>query len=617
MADTVAETPEPQRGETEWLLEARQAERDGEFFRAFDVAQRGLAQHKASIPLKHRAVLALARSGASRQAQELFRSLGLEGREDNDIAELEARLLKDVALASPEGPDRVRLLLAAAAKYEAAYRRTGSYYPAINVANLLLLAGEPDRAAQIAELIAEAVNPMALPTGEDLFWVRATLVEAHVIRGDLPAARKALTDALEASQGNYAWLSTAARGIRNAALARQLPTDWIREVSPPTVIHYLGHIIAAPGRPGRFPAEAEHDVAVRIREILEEQQVGFGYGSLAAGADILFAEALLARGAQLHLLLPFSLSDFVERSVKPAGTDWPERFEVCMKQAKSVRYATEDEHLGDDTLYVYNSRLAMGLAALASQHLLTSVQQIAVWDGGPARGAAGTAIDVEIWRATGRPQSIIPVTPNVPPGSSSLAPAVAKNHRRARAMLFGDLKGFSKLTDRELPRYVTGVLGAIERVRDRHRDKVLLANTWGDGLFLMFQRAHEAAQCALDLQDTLQELDFAGLGLAQPLSLRIGGHLGPVYQVEDPVLHRENFFGAHVSRAARIEPVTPPGLVYVTETFAAALELEHSEQFVCDYVGITAAAKNYGTMRMFMLRRRQSATAAPSFALAV
>jgi len=41
------------------------------------------------------------------------------------------------------------------------------------------------------------------------------------------------------------------------------------------------------------------------------------------------------------------------------------------------------------------------------------------------------------------------------------------------------------------------------------------------------------------------------------------------------VLKRVNYFGAHVSRAARIEPVTPEGCVYVTETFAAFLGLEH------------------------------------------
>jgi len=68
-------------------------------------------------------------------------------------------------------------------------------------------------------------------------------------------------------------------------------------------------------------------------------------------------------------------------------------------------------------------------------------------------------------------------------------------------------------------------------------------------------------------------------------------------------LRHDNFFGAHVSRAARIEPVTPEGFVYVTETLAAVLALHNADQFACHYVGITKAAKDYGEMRMFLLTR--------------
>ena len=34
----------------------------------------------------------------------------------------------------------------------------------------------------------------------------------------------------------------------------------------------------------------------------------------------------------------------------------------------------------------------------------------------------------------------------------------------------------------------------------------------------------------------------------------------------------ETYIGSQVSRAARIEPVTPPGQIYVTEQFAAVFE---------------------------------------------
>ena len=62
--------------------------------------------------------------------------------------------------------------------------------------------------------------------------------------------------------------------------------------------------------------------------------------------------------------------------------------------------------------------------------------------------------------------------------------------------------------------------------------------------------------------------------------------------------------GSHVSRTARIEPVTPPGTVYVTEPFAAALALAGRDEFGCDYVGHMPAAKDFGRLRMYRLRRR-------------
>ena len=74
-----------------------------------------------------------------------------------------------------------------------------------------------------------------------------------------------------------------------------------------------------------------------------------------------------------------------------------------------------------------------------------------------------------------------------------------------------------------------------------------------------------------------------------------------MFPVIDPMLKVDAFMGSHVSRTARIEPVTPPGAVYVTEAFAAALVLSGNRALTCDYVGHMAAAK--GELRMYRLRR--------------
>ena len=92
------------------------------------------------------------------------------------------------------------------------------------------------------------------------------------------------------------------------------------------------------------------------------------------------------------------------------------------------------------------------------------------------------------------------------------------------------------------------------------------------------------------MQDAMSAIDLAAAGLPETLKLRLGGHLGPVYELDDPVTDRPNYYGAHVSRAARIEPITPESCVYVAETFAAMLALYNAGQFSCDYVGNTGQA---------------------------
>ena len=114
-----------------------------------------------------------------------------------------------------------------------------------------------------------------------------------------------------------------------------------------------------------------------------------------------------------------------------------------------------------------------------------------------------------------------------------------------------------------------------------------------------------AADCTLELQEAMSRIDLDAAGLAGAISaFRLSGHVGPVFSIRDPVLDTPSFMGSHISRTARIEPVTPPGAVYVTEAFAAALELAPGSDLACDYVGHMPAAKDYGRLRMYRLRRQ-------------
>lgn len=577
-----------------WLARVRELEGRGELLLAYDTALQGLEAHPGDIWLAHRAVLNLAKAGATTRARNEFARLGLDQIDEPDIAALGARIAKDRSLRAPAS-ERSRLLSAAADQYQAIYARSGGYYPGINVATLRLLAGEQEAAERVAR---EVLALCAATEGEsDAYYRAASEAEAALVLKDIERAQEALGRAAAAG-GDYAARAATRRQLRLVCEALGTSEEVLLPLAPPTVIHYTGHMISKTAGTGRFPPEQELAVGAAIVAMLEQRRVGFGYGALASGADILFAEALLARGAELHVVLPFAREEFVDISVAPAGALWNERFDACLRRATSVTFATEDRYLGHDWIFAYGSFVAMGLARLRGKFLDGDVRQIAVWDGQETTGVAGTGFDVRTWRDLGLAADLIPCGSGGAPTVDAAVPV--EGQRKLKAMLFGDVKGFSKLTEVQIPAFVVHVLGTLGSVLEKYSDQVLYRNTWGDGIFLVLSDAPAAARCALELQEALEAVDLPACGLPDTLALRLGGHFGPVFEATDPVQGLMNYFGAHVSRTARIEPVTPPGEVYVTEQFAARLSLER-DAFACDYVGQVPAAKNYGTIRMYHL----------------
>jgi class 3 adenylate cyclase len=144
---------------------------------------------------------------------------------------------------------------------------------------------------------------------------------------------------------------------------------------------------------------------------------------------------------------------------------------------------------------------------------------------------------------------------------------------------------------------------------DRQLHQALTNNTWGDGLYCTFKTVAHANDFALDLSEFVNETKWQDFGLPAELNLRIALHAGPVFEILDPVTRQQVFIGTHVSRAARIEPITPPGNVYCSEAHAALVALEKSDLYHCEFVGNTPYAKDFGTFPTYSLMRRQQATA--------
>jgi class 3 adenylate cyclase len=306
---------------------------------------------------------------------------------------------------------------------------------------------------------------------------------------------------------------------------------------------------------------------------------------------------------------------FIDHSVRPGGEEWVARFHRCIDAARSTTHTAIELVSSPEVLFDYCARIAMGDALIRAQFLDSTPIQVAVYDEQTTTHAAGTAVDVGRWRATGHTTTI--VTPAVGTTSSASRRSDVDSSprttdtgwppRRLVALLFADFKDFSKLDDSGLLAFRRSIMPRVAATLAPYEGAILHRNTWGDGLHIVFSGVIPAAYCALDLQVAIAAIDLTETGLPSIPQLRIGMHVGPVFALHDPVLNEAGFVGTNITRTARIEPRTPEGSVYVTNQFAALLALEDQSTLACDYVGHVPTAKEYGTLHMYVLRRRAEA----------
>ena len=152
------------------------------------------------------------------------------------------------------------------------------------------------------------------------------------------------------------------------------------------------------------------------------------------------------------------------------------------------------------------------------------------------------------------------------------------------------------------PRYVDGFLGAVAGLNRRTRHRHEHVETAGDGLYMVFDRAADAARYAIELSALADGTDWTQYGLPAGFNLRIALHCGPVYCGRDPVTDAPLYTGPHTSRAARIEPITPPGQVYASSAFAAVAAASGAEGISLRYVGTIPLAKRAGSLALYHVR---------------
>lgn len=374
-------------------------------------------------------------------------------------------------------------------------------------------------------------------------WAEATRAEAALILGDAAAAAEGYRRAAAMARGNWADVAS----MRRQALL----------------------LLGASGAAGRGAVSD----ALRLPGVVaytgagrwEAADAGFAYAPLLGEPALAFLEAMLARGAEVQPVLPCPPGELPSYLGWRRGGPRSRRLDRVLGRAARVHVANDFARRPDPVEARYCGLVAEGLARLRAQSL------------GVAAAIAGRAAPPERRR---------------------------RGRRRIKALLFADVVGFSKLTEEAMPGFVRGFLGAAASV-GRGRRRPEFSNTWGDALYLVFDGAEAAGRHALALAERVRAGAWRRPGLPSSLSFRIALHAGPVFECVDPVTEARNFAGTHVSRAARIEPVTPPGQVYASQAFAALAAAQGARGFACEYVGQVPLAKKYGAFPLYHVRRSQ------------
>jgi len=525
-------------------------------------------------------IIGYARSGALDYAYRLLRDGGYDQLGDDPAALcVVGRLLKDRAL-SADRAEQGTLYLEAAEAYARAGEINGAAYPLVNAATLSALAGEGARAKSLAARVLE-ICERGEEEAETPYYRAATRAEALLLLGDVASAKSCLAEGIARAPLAYEDHASTLRQFGLIAEALGQDSAWLDLYRPPRSLHFAGHMGLA----------GDDETARQMfRAFILNEKIGFGFGALAAGADILIAEALVEQGAELHVLLPSPERLFREVSVAAFGADWALRFDRLVAQATSIAVVENGQWCISTKALQIANEVAMGCAVMRANALMTEAIQLVVLDScGAGQGVPGSSQWAHaIWAEAGRRQRtvILPraddsvdvvLHPDDDPGVD-LAALVriewfgAEGNPQGRNIA-------ARLADALAP-YATPSASA----------------RWtGEAVVMSFDAPQMAARAAL----------AAVAALKDAVDLRVAAHYGLVKRIDDPFGGASLLTGSTVALPRQILLSTPPGAIHVTEEFAAALHAGPVRNCpLAGYIGDLPEDEFGRAVRLFALRAR-------------
>ncbi|CAN5402810.1 hypothetical protein BH10PSE14_BH10PSE14_39480 [soil metagenome] len=439
---------------------------------------------------------------------------------------------------------RRELLAAASAAYARAAALGEASYPLINAATLALLGGDAGGAAVLAGQVLDRIA--AQPDEPETPYYRgATRAEALLLLGRDDEAQAALAAAIALAPRAWEDHASTLRQFAAIIAARGGDAAWLAALSPPRALHFAGHM--------SFRADADPaGLVAELAALLSAERIGFGFGALAAGADILVAEALLAHGAELHLVLPGGIACFAAVSVDPFGAGWRQRFDAVIARATSIRAVAPIGMPPDEAMIDLADAIAMGAARGHAARLASGALQLLVL---PDATGEGDGRGPQLWAAAGgRQHRIVAPRDAVAPAAAQPAPS------RAVAVLA--IRLAAPASDPAID------LTWVKAVLDRAAVPPLAPPVFtGDGVIVGYGDLAVAAA-------------VAGALAASPATVAaIGGHYGIATLIDDPFSCTRRVGGALLAIARAAAASALPRAICVSDDFADALAIVSPDRF--------------------------------------
>ncbi|MBN2723388.1 MAG: adenylate/guanylate cyclase domain-containing protein [Deltaproteobacteria bacterium] len=345
------------------------------------------------------------------------------------------------------------------------------------------------------------------------------------------------------------------------------------------------------------------DTLTTIKNLLDKKKPIVAFSTVFSQLEHSFQQLIDKSSIQVTAVLPCSKEIFIKHQSKK-NTDFATDLTSLLRNHHNVVSSMAGDDLSNPTLLDYTYQYTTGLALMKTIRLGGNLTLFLIHSESETEQSLVRTIR-ESWDAVKKslPDNrceIITHQINTDPVENTSIRTNSKSHQILASMVFADASGFSKLTEDQIPVFMNIFLGNISDILNDFPSPLWI-NTWGDSIYIVFDNVGSAGDFALKLQSSVEKTTWSKWGLPDRLQLRVGIHCGPVHRLINPVTGMVNYTGAHVIHTARLEPVTPPGKVYVTEGFAAICAALGIHNFNFRYTGKVRYAKDFGTYPVYLL----------------